>query len=322
MSRLVAISLVICHSMLFATTEQTLKPLIDKIAATNQMTPEAKKNLEATIAKAPTLTQGNPKVSQHPISSESCNKDPVKQDPEFLKVCQAPFMAPIYQDQGKAGRKAVACIDQFEFPNLPCEYPLVWVSPKEAAQICEAMDKRLCDASEWEAGCAGEDLVDRYVFEDGKIDAIHKKQRQKFNKGRKEVWGYGSKASATVCATGSGKSPKCDQALTSGKGVYQECGSNTYPTGAFKDCKSKTGVYDLHGNAAEHMNLATNADELTRNGGTGYTEMKGSWFVFNKIKAHPDDCYWRAPFWHGSKVNIEKGHRNYHLSFRCCKTLK
>ena len=40
-----------------------------------------------------------------------------------------------------------------------------------------------------------------------------------------------------------------------------------------------------------------------------------------ELQAHPDWCRWRAPFWHGSKVTSEKSHRNYHLSFRCCKSL-
>ncbi len=48
------------------------------------------------------------------------------------------------------------CIDQFEFPNVPCEYPMVWVQANEAAEICKVMDKRLCDAHEWEGACHGE----------------------------------------------------------------------------------------------------------------------------------------------------------------------
>jgi hypothetical protein len=54
----------------------------------------------------------------------------------------------------------------------------------------------------------------------------------------------------------------------------------------------------------------------------GYTEMKGSWFVFDTIRAHDDWCRWRAPFWHGTRVMDEHSHANYHLGFRCCKTIK
>jgi hypothetical protein len=46
--------------------------------------------------------------------------------------------------------------------------------------------------------------------------------------------------------------------------------------------------------------------------------MKGSWFVFQRQHAHEDDCRWRAPDWHPSKVMAKESHSNYHLGFRCC----
>ena len=47
------------------------------------------------------------------------------------------------------------CIDQFEFPDIPTAYPVIWVKAREAAEVCEVMGKRLCDAHEWEGACAG-----------------------------------------------------------------------------------------------------------------------------------------------------------------------
>ena len=85
---------------------------------------------------------------------------------------------------------------------------------------------------------------------------------------------------------------------------------------------SPYGVFDLHGNAAEHMNLPTKTDELGAQGGLGQTEMKGSWFIFARTEAHEDDCRWRAPDWHASKTLGAKSHANYHLGFRCCKDVK
>jgi formylglycine-generating enzyme required for sulfatase activity len=102
---------------------------------------------------------------------------------------------------------------------------------------------------------------------------------------------------------------------------WQYCGSNTYPTGAFPACVSPFGVYDQHGNAAEHMSLPMKPQELGNRGGIGWTEMKGSWFIFSAYEAHKDDCRWRAPDWHGSKVMDHNSHGNYHLGFRCCKDL-
>jgi formylglycine-generating enzyme required for sulfatase activity len=62
-------------------------------------------------------------------------------------------------------------------------------------------------------------------------------------------WSYGPHDERGVCATGSEKAPGC------GGGGWNACASNTYPTGAFPGCRSALGVYDLNGNAAEHMKL-------------------------------------------------------------------
>jgi hypothetical protein len=50
--------------------------------------------------------------------------------------------------------------------------------------------------------------------------------------------------------------------------------------------------------------------------------MKGSWFVWDRTRAHKDWCQWRAPYWHGGRVMSKSSHRNYHLGFRCCRSLK
>jgi formylglycine-generating enzyme required for sulfatase activity len=133
----------------------------------------------------------------------------------------------------------------------------------------------------------------------------------------RKSWSYGPAYREGVCAAASHKSPRCDG------GGWSLCGSNTYPTGFFPQCRSRLGVYDLNGNAAEHMNLPLATDQMASRGSRryGYTEMKGSWFIFDRYRAHPDWCRWRAPFWHGSRVMDEQSHHNYHLGFRCCKTL-
>ncbi len=61
---------------------------------------------------------------------------------------------------GKPGVTPV-CIDQYEFPDIPCEYPVVYPSAKQASELCHAVGKRLCDAHEWEGACAGELLQSR-----------------------------------------------------------------------------------------------------------------------------------------------------------------
>ena len=130
-------------------------------------------------------------------------------------------------------------------------------------------------------------------------------------------WSYGPVYQSGICATGSFKTPGCNG------GSWTGCGSNTYPAGDFPACHSPLAVYDLNGNAAEHMNLPLNLDQMSSRGSTalGYTEMKGSWFIFDTYRAHEDWCRWRAPFWHGSRVMDPHSHANYHLGFRCCSTL-
>ena len=120
-----------------------------------------------------------------------------------------------------------------------------------------------------------------------------------------------------MCGTASHKTPGCPG------GGWNKCGSNTYPTGDFPACHSSLGVYDLNGNAAEHMNLPLDPSQMASRGSKqlGYTEMKGSWFVFDTYRAHEDWCRWRAPFWHGTRVMDPDSHANYHLGFRCCKDL-
>lgn len=73
-----------------------------------------------------------------------------------MKICKAKYMAPLYDLSREKPEDAEACIDQFEFPDISCTYPVVWAKARQAAEICWAMGKRLCDAHEWEAACVGD----------------------------------------------------------------------------------------------------------------------------------------------------------------------
>jgi hypothetical protein len=271
--------------------------------------------------------QGNPAVTQHPVTPEQCKAKLAEsgvnyENPRFEKICQAKYMAPLYDPAKEKPEDAKACIDQFEFPDLPCTYPVVWVKAREAAEICWAAGERLCDAHEWEGACAGALEPPDYRFDLAKglapEDAIHR-MRIAHNQAASATrsWSYGRTYRTGICATGSTKTAGCNG------GSWTGCGSNTFPTGAFPACKSLLEVYDLNGNAAEHMNLPLNDSQMSSLGSTelGYTEMKGSWFIFDTYRAHEDWCRWRAPFWHGTRVMDEHSHANYHLGFRCCKTL-
>lgn len=277
--------------------------------------------LREIFAASGILGQGNPAITRHPMTPEQCAAripgGPTSyNDKQNARICGSKYMAPLYDPKTQRPQDATACIDQFEFPNIPCSYPVVWVKAREAAQICAAVGKRLCDAHEWEGACSGSLEPPDYRYDLGSVSAMRDWHNGKYSSTRD--WAYGSSYQKGVCAAASTKSASCNG------GGFNSCGSNTYPTGAFPNCVSSLGVYDQHGNAAEHMNLPMRNDQMTSTGSTtlGVTEMKGSWFIFDRYYAHPDWCRWRAPFWHGTKVMSTASHENYHLGFRCCNTVK
>ena len=286
------------------------------------------RDIRAIFARSNILGQGNPAVTHHPVTPQQCvallEKQQVQYgNAQFEKICGGKYMAPLFDPKVTTAEDAKACIDQFEFPNIPCAYPVVWVKAREAAQICAAEGERLCDAHEWEGACAGSLQPPDYHFERTKgvnpEAAIHQMRiAHNLADQADKTWSYGPDYQRGVCATNSTKAADCNG------GNWQHCGSNTYPAGDFPGCHSKSDVYDLNGNAAEHMNLPLNEAQMSSLGSKelGYTEMKGSWFIFDKFRAHEDWCRWRAPFWHGTRVMDEKSHANYHLGFRCCKTLE
>jgi len=282
--------------------------------------------IRALFARSGFIGQGNPAIARHPETPAQCRERLARErvvyaDPAFEWICGAQYMAPLYDPATQRPEQARACIDQFEYPDLPCAYPVVWVKARDAALICEAEGKRLCDAHEWEGACAGSLQPPDYRFDlaQGPPNTAVERMRAAHNRAHAadKAWSYGPAYRPGVCAAASEKTPGCEG------GGWSQCGSNTYPAGAFPSCRSALGVYDLHGNAAEHMNLPLAPDQMASRGSRelGHTEMKGSWFIFDRYRAHEDWCRWRAPYWHGSRVMDAHSHENYHLGFRCCKTL-
>jgi hypothetical protein len=274
------------------------------------------------------MGQGNPAITKHPVTPEQCEaalkaKGIQYANPRFEKICGGKYLAPLYDPATQQPEDATTCIDQFEFPNVPCAYPVVWTKASEAAEVCWAVGERLADAHEWEGACEGNLQPADYHFEALKglePNAAINRMRSAHNAADapKKRWSYGPEYKKGICGTSSGKTAGCNG------GGWAGCGSNTFPVGNFPDCHSPLDVYDLNGNAAEHMNLPLNEAQMSSRGSKelGYTEMKGSWFVFDTIRAHEDWCRWRAPFWHGTRVMDDHSHANYHLSFRCAKTVK
>ncbi len=310
---------------------QTLKEnneaLLSEIQHVHGLSSGQMESIRAIFKASGYIGQGNPAVTRHSMSTQACTEKLSEsgityENAKFEKVCKAKYMAPLYNPAAERVEDAKACIDQFEFPDIPCTYPVVWVRAREAAEICTAMGKRLCDAHEWEGACAGALLPPDYRFDLARgvpPNVAVARMRQAHNRAFEphKVWAYGPAYEKGVCAASGVKTAGCNG------GSWTGCGSNTFPSGSFPACHSSLGVYDLHGHAAEHMNLPLNEGQMASRGSKelGYTEMKGSWFIFDTYYAHQDWCRWRAPFWHGSRVMDPSSHHNYHLGFRCCKTL-
>lgn len=302
--------------------------LLKKLQQVHGLSDESLRRVREVFAGSSTIGQGNPAVTEHPATPQACERKLREagvsyEQPEWDRICGARYMAPLYDASLEQPQDARACIDRFEFPDIPCEYPVVWVRAREAALICEAEGKRLCDAHEWEGACAGSLEEPDYRFDLAKgrdLVAAVESMRAAHNRAHAahKAWSYGPAYQAGVCASLSHKSPGC------GGGQWARCGSNTFPAGFFPGCHSASGVFDLNGNAAEHMNLPLDESQMTSRGSStlGVTEMKGSWFIFDRYRAHEDWCRWRAPFWHGSRVMDAHSHENYHLGFRCCKTIR
>jgi formylglycine-generating enzyme required for sulfatase activity len=294
------------------TLEEQRARLLARMQAELRLSEDQVEVIRGVFALSPYLGQGNPELSFHPMTRGECRAIRAAaggEAPEHRR-CGAPHMAPLYDPTAGQGEEdARVCVDRFEFPGIPCEYPVVYVRSSEAATLCRAVGKRLCDAHEWEGACAGalRSPEVEYAFDRDRLQATHK-----HNTTREITWSYGAPRDPFRCATFGWRAPKCT-------GEWSQCGSYTYPAGSFPSCRSPFGVYDLHGNAAEHMNLPLSPEEHAALGDGGVTEMKGSWFGFLAKLPHEDDCRWRAPSWHETRVMSPVSHRNYHLGFRCCK---
>ena len=301
--------------------------LLRQLQEVHGLSDEQMTHIREIFAHSAIIGQGNPAITRHPVTPEQClaqlrQRDISYANARFERICGARYMAPLYDPATSRPEDASACIDQFEFPDIPCAYPVVWVKAREAAELCAAQGKRLCDANEWEDACQGRTEPPDYRFDLAAgvpPEVAIRRMREAHNRAHAadKRWSYGPAYQTGICATGSSKTPGCNG------GSWTQCGSNTYPAGDFPACHSPLEVYDLNGNAAEHMNLPLDAGQMSSRGSStlGYTEMKGSWFIFDTYRAHDDWCRWRAPYWHGSRVMDPHSHANYHLGFRCCNTL-
>lgn len=247
------------------------------------------------------MSQGNKSIALHTISKQQCLdglKDIVIQTPEQKAKCGADNMVPVWMK----GKDPWFCIDVFEFPNKACELPMVWTAPTQAKKVCELQGKRLCSDIEWNIACRGDP-----------------------EGGPDRKYAYGDKVDIEICHTNRKHRQAC--VVRDAKTTFDTCTTDSEPSGAFPKCRSRFGVFDQHGNLAEVM--------MRREGGAVFTQLKGSaWFYNelvrepnepipastpNKQGSYPDHCNF-DPRWHVEPIDAA-WHVNYHLGFRCCKSI-
>lgn len=173
--------------------------------------------LQKIFARSGYMGQGNPAIAKHPVTIEECEAKLKRlgvnyENPFFAKICGDRYMAPLYNPAVEKPEEARACIDQFEFPNIPCAYPVVWVRAREAAEICEILGKRLCDAHEWEGACAGSLEEADYFFNLAvnrnpatSIKLMRDAHNRKYSDSKS--WSYGPEYRTAICGASSQKSP-------------------------------------------------------------------------------------------------------------------
>lgn len=185
------------------------------------------------------------------------------------------------------------CVDRYEFPNIPGEYPAVLLSWNDAKALCEAQGKRLCTEDEWVFACEGPRAqpypygYDRYTdprsrFPDNviqgdgcNIDIIRKGFKvnaAKFLKDKKS-------AAAMI---------EIDRLWAGVK------------SGSRKQCVSPFGVYDITGNI-EEWTMATGPTPR------GFKSvLRGGYWMPVESRCQPGN------YFHGP------GHAFYQTGFRCC----
>jgi hypothetical protein len=164
----------------------------------------------------------------------------------------------------------------------PGQKPQAYISGTQAQAACRLAGKRLCTGPEWLAACQGP----------GRL-----------------TYPYGNTYKKGACNEGRATHPVND-CFGPGGGVFTSKNLNdpccvnlpntVAPGGAFADCKSSDGIYDLHGNLHEWVDATTPS---------GNGVFRGGFFVDAKLNGA--GCLYRT-------VAHAKSYHDYSTGFRCC----
>jgi formylglycine-generating enzyme required for sulfatase activity len=136
----------------------------------------------------------------------------------------------------KASQKEMSfCVDRFEYPNVAGQFPWVFVTFNEAADLCAQSGKRLCSEEEWTFACEGEDALPYpYGYRRSPEACVIDRPWRGYDE-----WKFADRTSGEAMA-------ELDRAWQG------------EPSGSQPQCRSPFGVYDMTGNVDEWTQSTSN----------------------------------------------------------------
>jgi formylglycine-generating enzyme required for sulfatase activity len=216
------------------------------------------------------------------VDGDHCDESPYHCTKTYSNPAAGESMCVAYDSASSCSRKTHArfCIDTFEYPNAKGELPVVMKDLREAQHLCAAKGKRLCTESEWTTACEGKSFKP-YPYGFTKDDTTCRGDEKYIEPHTKDL-------ESTDLATRASEAQRLWQ------------GS---PSGAYPQCVSEYGVYDMSGNVDEiaAADLQVEAESMPE-----VVTMGGSW-----LKSSAKEC---RPGNHTHR----NGYAYYDAGFRCC----
>ncbi|MGA9412837.1 MAG: hypothetical protein WBV78_20655, partial [Roseobacter sp.] len=104
--------------------------LFEQISSVHGLSQAQMTRLKRIFAGSRVMGQGNPAITRHPMTPAQCKAKigGIKkyENRKNRRICGDRYMVPLYDPRTQQPSDANACIDMFEFPNIPCTYPVVW----------------------------------------------------------------------------------------------------------------------------------------------------------------------------------------------------
>lgn len=230
--------------------------------------------IESTCPNNMILVEGEycPDVKQECVRWLDTNQDP-KANSGIGPMRCAEFK---YPSECKSSQRTHMkfCIDRYEWPNKQGIVPPVSIDWYQASKSCKEIGKRLCTANEWTFACEGEDM-------------------------RPYPYGDGYHRDENVCDQ---QHDSMDPSLPRSEWSKY---NHAHPSGAFSQCKSQFGVYDMTANVDEWV-----LNEGGKKDGDPYfSGLKGGYWTYKvRTRCRPMTTA------HGPT------HSFYQQGFRCCSS--